>query len=95
MATHVSSRGQPGRPPSPECLVTLEQMEIGGADQWVLERSEDLNNPIVLFVHGGSGTSQLTSNRLNTRDLERCFTVVNWDQRGAGKSYAAIRETAA
>ena len=61
----------------------------------MLERSEDLSNTIVLFVHGGPGTSQLASNRRNTRDLERCFTVVNWDQRGAGKSYAAIQDASA
>ena len=74
---------------------TLERIRIGGADQWVLERSEDLSNPIVLYLHGGPGTSQLTLNRRNTRELERYFTVVNWDQRGAGKSYAAIRDAGA
>ena len=62
----------------------------GGSDQWVLERSEDTGNPVVLFLHGGPGTSQLTSNRRDTRSLEKYFTVVNWDQRGAGKSYGAI-----
>lgn len=76
-------------------LVTLESLLIGGSEQWVLERSEDPANPIVLFLHGGPGTSELTSNRRNTRDLERWFTVVNWDQRGAGKSYAALRDAAA
>jgi pimeloyl-ACP methyl ester carboxylesterase len=71
---------------------TLECVRIGKADQWVRERSEDLANPIVLYLHGGPGTSQLTSNRRNTRALERYFTIVNWDQRGAGKSYVAIRD---
>lgn len=80
---------------SADVVSTLERLRIGGADQWVLERSEDLSNPVVLFLHGGPGTSQLTSNRRNTRALERWFTVVNWDQRGAGKSYAALRDTAA
>jgi pimeloyl-ACP methyl ester carboxylesterase len=74
---------------------TLERIRIGGADQWVLERSEDVANPILLYLHGGPGTSQLTLNRRNMRDLERCFTVVNWDQRGAGKSYDAIRDAGA
>jgi pimeloyl-ACP methyl ester carboxylesterase len=74
---------------------TLESIRVGGADLWVLERSEDLSNPIVLYLHGGPGTSQMRLNRRNMRELEQCFTVVNWDQRGAGKSYAAIRDTGA
>lgn len=82
----IRARGHPGR----DGIAVLEKVRIGGSDQWVLERSEDTGNPVVLFLHGGPGTSQLTSNRRDTRDLERFFTVVNWDQRGAGKSYAAI-----
>ena len=73
-------------------IATLEKVRLGDSSQWVLERSEDTANPIILFLHGGPGTSQLTSNRRNTRDLEKYFTVVNWDQRGAGKSYRAIRD---
>ena len=71
---------------------TLEKVAIGGTHQWVLERSVDVDHPILLFVHGGPGTSQLTMNRRNTKDLEAHFTVVNWDQRGAGKSYGAMRD---
>jgi pimeloyl-ACP methyl ester carboxylesterase len=74
-------------------IATLEKVRIGGCDQWILERSEDVANPILLYLHGGPGTSQLTSNRRNTRHLEKYFTVVNWDQRGAGKSYRAIADT--
>lgn len=40
-------------------------------------------------MHGGPGTSQLTLMRRQTRPLEAHFIVVNWDQRGAGKSFAA------
>lgn len=86
-------RIRPGRKgESAKGIALLEKVCIGGSDQWVLERSQDVDNPIVLFLHGGPGTSQLTSNRRNTRDLEKSFVVVNWDQRGAGKSYAAIRD---
>jgi pimeloyl-ACP methyl ester carboxylesterase len=87
----IGSRRRAG---SSKSIATLEKVRIGGSDQWVLERSEDISNPIVLYLHGVPGTSQLTLNRRNTRDLERFFTVVNWDQRGAGKSYAAIRDEA-
>jgi pimeloyl-ACP methyl ester carboxylesterase len=74
-------------------IAVLEQLTIGGCGQWVLERSENTDNPVILFLHGGPGTSQLTSNRRNTKRLEKFFTVVNWDQRGAGKSYAAIADS--
>lgn len=81
-----------GKAGSARSIATLEKVCIGGSDQWILERSGDVGNPIVLYLHGGPGTSQLTSNRRDTRDLEKFFTVVNWDQRGAGKSYGAIRD---
>jgi len=73
----------------PRGLAVLEQVPVNDTQQWVLIRSEDLANPIVLFVHGGPGTSQLTLMRKTTRPLEKHFTVVNWDQRRAGKSFAA------
>jgi pimeloyl-ACP methyl ester carboxylesterase len=76
-----------------KAIAVLEKLSIGGSDQWILERSENTDNPIILFLHGGPGTSQLTLNRRNTKDLEKSFIVVNWDQRGAGKSYDAIRDT--
>ncbi len=73
----------------PNAIAALEQIELDGTRQWVLIRSEDVANPVVLFLHGGPGTSMLTLLRKNTRSLEQHFTVVNWDQRGAGKSFAA------
>ena len=73
-------------------IAELQKVIIGNSEQWVLIRSENIDNPILLFVHGGPGTSQLTLIRNNTRPIEKYFTVVNWDQRGAGKSYQAIRD---
>ena len=81
-----------GKADSARSITTLEKVRIGGSGQWVLERAEDVDNPVILYLHGGPGTSQLTSNRRNTRYLEKFFTVVNWDQRGAGKSYRAISD---
>jgi pimeloyl-ACP methyl ester carboxylesterase len=75
-------------------LAVLEQAPINDSQQWLLIRTENVANPVVLFVHGGPGTSQLTLMRNNTRALEKHFIVVNWDQRGAGKSFAASRDAA-
>lgn len=83
-----------GKDKQARSIAVLEKLKIGGSDQWILERSENIDNPILLFLHGGPGTSQLTLNRRNTRALEKYFIVVNWDQRGAGKSYHAIKDTA-
>ena len=84
----IDARAHPGG------LAVLEQVPVSETQQWVLIRAEDVANPVVLFVHGGPGTSQLTLMRRNTRSLERHFTVVNWDQRRAGKSFAAGRDRA-
>jgi pimeloyl-ACP methyl ester carboxylesterase len=75
-------------------LAVLEQVPVNETRQWVLIRSENVANPVVLFVHGGPGTSQLTLMRKNTQPLEKYFTVVNWDQRRAAKSFAAGQDDA-
>ena len=75
----------------PNSLAVLEQVPVNDTRQWILIRSENVTNPVVLFVHGGPGTSWLTLMRKNTQPLEKYFTIVNWDQRRAGKSFAAGR----
>jgi len=76
----------------PNSVAVLDQVPVNDTRQWVLIRSENATNPVVLFVHGGPGTSQLTLMRKNTQPLEKYFTVVNWDQRRAGKSFSAGRD---
>ncbi len=76
----------------PNGLAVLERIPVSETRQWVVIRSEDVANPVVLFLHGGPGTAMLTLLRKNTRPLEKHFTVVNWDQRGAGKSFGAGRD---
>ena len=68
---------------------SIEAIEIGGMKQWISLRSADISNPILLFLHGGPGTAQISFSHKMQSELEKHFTVVNWDQRGAGKSFSS------
>jgi pimeloyl-ACP methyl ester carboxylesterase len=65
-----------------------ERLTIGGIPQWISLRSENIKNPIILFLHGGPGTAQIFLPRKPQKRLEDSFLVINWDQRGAGRSYS-------
>jgi pimeloyl-ACP methyl ester carboxylesterase len=62
-------------------------VRLGGIDQWVQIRGENRDNPVILFVHGGPGSSETPLSAL-FRPWEKAFTVVMWDQRCAGKTFA-------
>ena len=68
-----------------------EQMmvEIGGIRQWVHVRGRHRANPVILFVHGVPAFTTSPVAYHFMRDWEEYFTVVQWDQRGSGKTYAA------
>jgi pimeloyl-ACP methyl ester carboxylesterase len=72
---------------SSQGINVLEQVELGGLRQWISIRGTDANNPILLFLHGGPGSANLSKIRTQCPALEEHFVVVNWDQRGAGKTY--------
>lgn len=63
---------------------------IGGIDQWIYVRGQSRDNPIILFVHGGPASPVMPTAWQFQRPIEEYFTVVNYDQRGAGKTF---RET--
>jgi pimeloyl-ACP methyl ester carboxylesterase len=62
-------------------------VEANGIEHWVTIRGLDRRNPIVFFVHGGPAeiVSFVPS---ATQAFERDFTVVHWDQRGAGRTFS-------
>lgn len=70
----------------PDSLYSLETIPLGGIQQSILIRTDNKNQPIMLFLHGGPGTAQIGFARRFQRQLEKEFIVVNWDQRGSGIS---------
>jgi proline iminopeptidase len=63
------------------------EVVLGGARQVVNVRGNDRANPILLFVHGGPGAVEMPIDWAFQRPWEDFFTVVQWDQRGAGRSF--------
>lgn len=64
-------------------------VEIGGIEQWITVRGRDKSNPVLLFLHGGPAAPEMPTSWTFQNPWEDYFTVVQWDQRGAGKTYAA------
>ena len=60
---------------------------LGGARQVINVRGADRANPILIYIHGGPGAVEMPFGWAFQRPWEDFFTVVQWDQRGAGRSY--------
>jgi pimeloyl-ACP methyl ester carboxylesterase len=71
-----------------DSLATLEKIPLGGINQWISIRTKDTNNPILLYLHGGPGTPVMPLFRHFQAPLEDYCIVVQWEQRGAGKSFS-------
>ena len=72
---------------TPGGVERVERVSIGGIDQWVSIRGTDRRNPVLLYIHGGPGYVSMPMSWWFTRGWEEFFTVVQWDQRAAGKTH--------
>lgn len=76
--------------PLPNSISTLEAVELNGSQHWMTIRGHSTDLPVLLFLAGGPGGSELVMTRRYLSELEEHFIVVNWDQPGTGKSYNAL-----
>ena len=68
-------------------------VKIGGIEQWLTIRGQDRNNPVLLILHGGPGDVTSPWGYVYFHDWEKYFTVVQWDQRGAGRTFQKTGES--
>jgi pimeloyl-ACP methyl ester carboxylesterase len=79
---------------TPNGVEELLPLQVNGTTQWLSIRGRDRRNPILLFLHGGPGSPTMPVAYTFQSPWEDYFTAVQWDQRGAGKTYAANDPTA-
>lgn len=72
-------------------IAELREVELNGRKEWISLRGWDKNAPVLLFLAGGPGGTQMAAVRHELAELEKHFVVVNWDQPGSGKSYNAVK----
>ncbi|MDP3855121.1 alpha/beta fold hydrolase [Phenylobacterium sp.] len=77
--------GPAGRPLAGSIAVA-ERWAINGVEQSVIIRGRDASKPILIWLHGGPGSSETPILRVLNGRLEDSFTVVYWDQRLAGQT---------
>jgi pimeloyl-ACP methyl ester carboxylesterase len=71
---------------APEIDLT-ETATIGGISQVIYFRGEDIKNPVILFIHGGPGQPVMSFLHKFQYELEKEYTIVQWDQRNSGKTF--------
>jgi proline iminopeptidase len=74
---------------TPNGINSFEDVPINGINQWIQVRGQNVDNPILLWIHGGPGIAFIPLSATFQDPLEKYFTVVEWDQRGAGKTLAS------
>lgn len=61
-------------------------IDVNGTKQWINIYGEDIDNPVLLYLHGGSGPATSDIDYAFTRKWADVYTVVTWDQRHCGKA---------
>lgn len=66
---------------------TSRYVNLGGMEQFIRIRTEDPSNPLIIYLHGGPGSPDSFTAYRFADGLDEDYTVISWDQRGAGRTY--------
>jgi pimeloyl-ACP methyl ester carboxylesterase len=80
----------PDGAPMPGSVAELVRVSVEGHDLSMMIRGDDATNPVLLYLAGGPGGTELGAMRRHGRALEHDFVVATLDQRGTGASYDQI-----
>lgn len=64
-------------------------IDVNGIKQYVQIRGENTENPVMIFIHGGPANPMGYVSTYYQKELESDFTIINYDQRGCGRTYFA------
>lgn len=64
-------------------------LEINGIKEFVQIRGEHVDNPVIIFIHGGPASPMSYAAPYYQQGLEDDYTIINYDQRGCGRTYYA------
>jgi len=74
------------RAAAPKAIDEQTFVRVGGIEQWISIRGNNRDNPVILILHGGPGVSNAPFAPAFI-PWEKHFTLVEWDQRGAGRTF--------
>lgn len=60
---------------------------LGGQEQYLLIRGRNVENPVMIWLHGGPSSPDAMVNYIFQNDLIDDYTIINWEQRGCGRTY--------
>ncbi len=62
-------------------------IDVNGIQQYIQIRGENTDNPVMIFIHGGPASPMGYVSAYYQKDLESDLTIINYDQRGSGRTY--------
>ncbi|MFG6432767.1 alpha/beta fold hydrolase [Roseateles sp. LYH14W] len=89
LAAHAAEPRAPACEAQSKDRAVREQafVPLNGIPQWLTITGQDCRNPVLLFIHGGPGNPNTPFADTLYGAWAKDFTLVQWDQRGAGRTY--------